>query len=86
MKIIFEKINLVLAQWNPLNVDSHIAIDEYKRYVPLILNALADKNKLMNCLEHILNKMESGYDSQNEKHFKDLEAICNEIISVSKSE
>lgn len=85
MKPVFEIINHILADWNPIGVPKDIAIEEYKEYIPLILQATKDRHELMNCLEDILiNKMEIEYNAKNEAHSKDLEKICDKIIHSIK--
>jgi hypothetical protein len=79
------KINLILAEWDPIGVGEDIAKDEYKGYVSLILKSAENKVKLMKCLENIANKMEIGYDPNNKNHLKDLQQVCDKIIKIVKS-
>lgn len=87
MKKTFENINRVLADWNPIGVDEYIVDDEYQRYIPSIIKAINDKQKLMVRLEDILvNKMGVEYDPSNEKHSEDLQRICEKIMQAYKEE
>ncbi len=80
------EVNKILARWNPIGVDSNIASDEYVGYIPIILKAIGNENNLMNCLEDILvNQMQLEYDSSNKSHKKDLQNICNGLLSIVKS-
>jgi len=84
MQLLFENINRVLAQWNPIGVSDEIVEDEYKGYIPLILKFSKSKQKLIRCLENILiNKMGVGYDPTNKEHLKDLESVCDKLIKAS---
>ena len=83
MKTIEEKINDILASWNPINVPNEIAFDEYKAYIPTITNYGHSRNLLFDCLEDIVeNKIGSGFDIRNEIHVKDLNKVCDEIWDV----
>ncbi|MBO4760059.1 MAG: hypothetical protein J5505_08375 [Spirochaetaceae bacterium] len=56
--MIEDKINDILKTWNPLDVPAFIAKDEYKDYIPDILNCMVDKKKLESFLLDLLeNKM-----------------------------
>lgn len=80
-----EQVNIILAEWNPIGVPTHIAFDEYTRYVPRIIDALQKKGELMNCLEDILvNQLGLEYDSNNETHLKDLQNVYSRLLSISK--
>ena len=81
MSNIVENINQILANWNPLDVPENIAIEEYKGYIPLILQSIKSRQELINCLEDILiNQLEVDYDPTNKEHLEDLLRICTEII------
>ena len=83
MKTLFENINQVLAEWDPIGVGEAIATDEYRGYIPKILRSVSDKNTLMCCLANIL-VMEIGldYDSSNKSHINNLQEVCEKIIQV----
>lgn len=83
MKKIIENVNRVLADWNPIGVDEEIAAEEYRNYIPSILQSIGNRQQLMNCLEDILiNKMEIGYDPTNKAHSEDLQHVCDKIIQI----
>lgn len=80
-----QNINVILAKWNPIGVDDHIADEEYKGYIPLILKFIEDRDKLEKCLEDILiNKMGVGYNSNNKEHFDDMQQVCDNLIRAYK--
>jgi len=81
MKTLFENINQILIEWNPIGVDEAITIDEYCGYVPEILEAVKDEKLLTNRLINILtNKMELDYDPSNELHVKEVQQVCKKIM------
>jgi len=85
METKIEKINSVLVDWNPIGVPDNIAIDEYKGYIPSILQSIGNRQQLFNCLEDILiNKMGVGYDPTNKLHSNDLNQVCDKILQIIK--
>jgi len=78
-----EMINRILAEWNPIGVGYELAIDEYRDYIPVILQFCHDKKKLINYLQNILvNEMGLEYDGRNKKHNTDIQLICDRIIQT----
>ncbi len=68
MKDYIENTNRILADWNPIGVPAHIAIEEYRVYIPLILRSIENRGQLMNCLEDILvNKLALGYATESKE-------------------
>jgi len=87
MEKLAKDINQILADWDPISVGAKIAKEEYKRYIPLILRTANDPKTLKECLESILiQKLQVGYDSQNERHSRDLENVCKKIIEAYRKE
>lgn len=83
MEKIIENINRVLADWNPLEVPQDIALEEYRSFIPLILNSIGDRQQLIKCLEDILiNKLELDYEIENKTQVDDLLQVCNKLIEV----
>jgi hypothetical protein len=81
MEAAVKSINLILAKWNPIGVPENLSLEEYKRYIPSILNVIEDRQQLINCLEDILiNKLQIGYDPTNENHLESLSQVCDELI------
>lgn len=84
MKNIAEKVNLILADWNPIGVPSNIAIDEYRGYIPLILKSITDRQKLMDALLNILvNNLGFEIELDNEELKKDLKIVVDKLISLN---
>ncbi len=83
MKNKYELINSILIKWNPINVPKTIALSEYKKYIPLILQAMDSEEKLLTCLEDILtNKMELEYDNSNFLQKQDVLTIVKKIMAI----
>ena len=78
-KEIFNKVNLILSEWNPLSLSKVLALDEYRGYVPKIIKSSTTINILIECLEKILIDLGVGYDKDNENHKKDLLNVANSI-------
>ena len=90
MKNIFEYINDILSNWDPLDVGEDLAQDEYQKYIPSIVKRLNNKRELALYLECILTKeLNTGYNKgineehpkDNDKHRKDLDRIIHEMLS-----
>ena len=80
-----ESLNNILTEWNPIGVPKSIAIEEYKSYIPLIIQSIGNQQELMSCLEDILiNKLELGYDPKNRDHVEELKKVCNSLILAYK--
>jgi uncharacterized protein YbgA (DUF1722 family) len=80
MEQIFENINCVLADWNPIGVPATISIDEYRGYIPSILKNLENREELFKYLENVLMyDMGIGYDPLNKEDKADLRNVCDKI-------
>lgn len=86
MNEIFEKINRVLAEWDPIGVGEMMATDEYKGYIPMILQLIPNRQKLMEYLENILiNEMGIDFKTHDKKHIDDLQKICDRLIEIYRA-
>ena len=83
MKNIIESINQILAEWNPLDVEENVTLDEYQGFIPQIIKHIGNKEDLTNCLENILiNDLEVGYNSKDEMHKIALVNIVEKILQL----
>ena len=83
MNEIFEKINNILAEWDPIGVGVKIASDEYRGYIPKILHFLQNRQELINYLETMLvDDIGLSYDPHNREHFEDLQKVCDNLMQV----
>lgn len=79
-----EIINSILAGWDPIGVGEILAIDEYRGYIPLILQCCYDKKRLMDCLISIItDEMGLVYDLNNPKQYKDIQVVCDKILHTN---
>ena len=74
------KINNILSEWNPLCVDDDVLENEYRNYIPGILESIGDSCKLKCCIEGILQAM--GIDPTLEPIKADIDNICSSISSI----
>ena len=79
---LYNKVNFILADWNPIGVDSAIALDEYKGYIPLIIRNLNNRKNLLNALITILSELGLDYDSENISHQQELDEIIKNLLKI----
>lgn len=81
-KNLYDDINKILSDWNPIGVDKEIALDEYKGYIPSIINASNSEEELIICLENILNELELGYNSSDPIHKNEIKEVTLKIFNT----
>ena len=74
------KINNILSEWNPMCVDDVVSENEYRNYIPGIIESIGDSGKLKYCIEGILQEM--GNDPTLEPTKTDIDKICNSVSSI----
>ena len=80
MKELYKRINLILANWNPLSIPKNIAEVEYLHYIPIIISLCNSKKKLESYLIKI--SLEMGLP-RNKRLLKEISRIVNDIIKES---
>lgn len=74
-------INLILAGWNPIGVDGHLAIKEYSIYVQPLISAL--KNDFVkDYIRDMLKNMGLEYDTKSdflESEIQNLESLLKTV-------
>lgn len=75
-----KKINDIIAEWNPLRVDSAISQDEYREYIPIIVDSIGDYCGLRNAIERILEMM--GIDISLDCVKSDVNIVCKSISDL----
>ena len=83
MKKLEKHINLILAGWNPIGVDGHLALSEYSVYIKPLISAIQN-NYTEECIKTILSNMGLEFDSSDENHIrevKNLASLFNEVYS-----
>jgi hypothetical protein len=76
-------INLILAAWNPIGVDGHVAITEYTSYVKSLISAL-ENDFVEECIRSMLSEMELEFDSSNELLVMEVKNLASLLKTVYK--
>ena len=79
MNELTNKINDILTKWDPIGVGEEMAMDEYKEYIPMIIHYAQDRQKL-------INYMGLSYDPYNQRHFEEIQNICDKLIEICKNQ
>jgi hypothetical protein len=81
--IIRKKINMILAQWNPLDVPDFIADEEYISYIDRIIAIGKDNVSLRIFLINTITEQMGLIFNENDKvQNKDMDNIVNKIIAI----
>lgn len=81
---IFNSINSILAEWDPIGVGEDIASDEYTRYVPEIVRVIEARTDLYVFLKDVLvRQMELPFDESDARHVDDLRQVTSRIQSFT---
>ncbi len=81
MNNLFNAINDLLAEWDPIEVGKDIAITEYSAYVPDIIQHSKNEVELMEYLKHILiNNM--GLSYKEDEYHNITVSICRRILKL----
>jgi len=78
----FEKINNILAEWDPIGVGLPISKYEYTQYIPRIIFLRDDYSKLKEYIYTILNNMGMYYDTESETVKNDIENLIYQIQNI----
>jgi len=85
MNAIYEEVNSILAQWDPLNVGTDLALDEYRAYAPRLIRNLGERERLKTELEEILLKeMVCDFQHDDPLHMNSIEELCDKLQSVDR--
>lgn len=77
------KVNEILAEWNPIGVPPKISKDEYSSYVLSLFNYETNYLGLVERLESILtDDIELEYDSENIDDKKELLFFAHKIFEI----
>ncbi len=80
MHFMEEKINLVLAGWNPIPVDAHVALDEYSGYVPSLIEAIK-QDRVYDRLFEILTGMGMASEFEDTMAVQELQTLA-ELLTI----
>lgn len=80
---LFDKINKILAQWNPLDVPDYISDVEYSDYVNRIVSCADNYEDIRKELIKIMqDDMGFEYLEENDDQRKEINLISSEIWKV----
>ena len=82
MNQLFEEINNIIAEWNPLEVDSFIAEDEYRGYIPFIIQELKKGSSSSFFLERFLQIIGLNFNPMNLSHKAEIEIFHSKLTDV----
>ena len=77
---VYKKINIILSDWDPINVDSPIRFDEYSGYIPELYEALNQKEDIKPYLLKIINNLGISYNDRMEDDIIQIENKLQQII------
>ena len=80
---LFNKINAILAEWNPIGVPQGLALDEYKSYVPLLLSAYNRGQNIENFLLWVYEE-QIGFNV-NEEFWRYTSPIATYLTTLLKT-
>lgn len=75
----FEKINNILAQWDPIDVGYPNSKTEYTQYVPQIIKLKTDTKGLELFIISMLNSIGLYFDKEDQTFKKEIEKLINQI-------
>lgn len=81
-QILIQEINKILSNWDPIGVEKPIADDEYRGYIPEIIQAMDSKENLKKCLIHIIDQLGMSYDVNSDFFEKDILSISGKILAL----
>lgn len=82
-KIEFDKINIILSEWNPIGVPKEVSITEYSSYISKILSYRNDFLGLVKHIELILiNDLEYDYNENNIEEKSEILIVAYKIYKV----
>ena len=80
-----ERINSILAAWNPIGVPSSIAMDEYKSYVEGVIAVGDDFEQMVAFLEKIIVvEMGLDYSDDNLEQKTEIMELASSLVQSSK--
>ncbi len=83
---IYNEINKILMEWNPIGVDESVLNTEYASYIAEIVETISDFDKLVKQLEDILiNKIGLAYNPMDTEHKKDLLNFAQKMYDVGQN-
>jgi hypothetical protein len=81
-----EKINEILATWDPIGVGLPISREEYLSYAPQILKYLESEQLLRDYLIHLLDYLGLEYDASNRVQMESHNEVINKLLKLGASQ
>jgi hypothetical protein len=78
----FEEVNKILSEWDPIGVGTPLSLSEYRQYVPKIISLMSNRIKLEQYLVEILENMGLSYNPNDYSHRKDIQEVIKKILSI----
>lgn len=81
MNNLFNAINDILAEWDPIEVGKDIAVTEYSAYIPDIIQHSKNETELIEYLKHLLVD-NMGLSYNEDKYHNVTVSICQRILKL----
>ncbi|NLF42136.1 MAG: hypothetical protein GX587_05520 [Bacteroidales bacterium] len=78
----FEEVNKVLSEWDPIGVGTPLSLSEYRQYVPKIISKMTNRMELEQSLIEVLENMGLSYNPNDCSHRKDIQEVIRKILSI----
>ena len=77
-----ERVNSILAEWNPIGVPEFIALDEYRDYIPMLIQHSNTLDSLEATLCHILEDYMEIKVPKTDRSFMDIKTVCEKLFDA----
>jgi hypothetical protein len=79
---LFDEINIIFSKWNPIEVPTDLAKEEYKSYITRIIKVGRDYDKIKKELIIILTSdLGANYNENNVLQKSEVEKVTTEILT-----
>jgi len=79
---IYNQINNILTDWNPLNVEGPALKDEYSGFIPSLMRDFRDFNNTIKNLLSMISQLGFYFDEQDDTCYQDLKNIATKINQI----
>lgn len=80
-----QRINDVLASWNPIDVPDTLAHQEYESYIETFIAIGNNAQALTTHLKKLVSEtMGLDYNDENPKHRMDIEDVMKKLVEILK--
>lgn len=78
----FDEINKIMSEWDPIGVGYPLSLSEYKQYTPMIISLMPDKTSLEHYFIELLGNMGLDFDPNNHSHQQDVQMVVERILAI----